>query len=484
MNATKISVVLAAICGLLSLSVTHAQETNVEVLRVDLETAIHIALSENPVVKIADMEIDKKNYAKKNSYGALLPQVDLIGQYQRTLKRQTMYLDMDMGSALGGGSIDPSEYTPEELKIAEVLGKMMAPDPDASGDGIQVGRKNIWNGTVNVSLPLVVPSLWKNVQMSEVDLQIAMEQARASKIDLTHQVKKAFYNILLAKDSYTLFKETYKTDSLNLENIKQKFNQGIVAEYDVITADVRLKSIIPNILQAESMLKIAELQLKMLMEIDAEKPIEVVGSLSDYEQGMFNAIVPDDNSFMGNSDLRQFDLQTEQAKKAVEIQKYQRLPTLTSTFNYSYISQNNDFKFNSYRWDPYAVVGVTLAIPIFSGGQRYHNIKQSEIQVQQMHQQRKQLERGLQLSVKNSIELINKSIEQVIATESSVAQANKGYEITLKRYETGTGTIVDLNAASLAVTSAELQYRNAIYDYLAAKADLEKTLGYDIRTIN
>ena len=71
-----------------------------------------------------------------------------------------------------------------------------------------------------------------------------------------------------------------------------------------------------------------------------------------------------------------------------------------------------------------------------------------------------------------------------LATESSVAQANKGYEITLKRYETGTGTIVDLNAASLAVTSAELQYRNAIYDYLAAKADLEKTLGYDIRTIN
>ncbi len=484
MNATKKSVVLVAICGLLSLSVTHAQETNPEVLRVDLETAIQIALSENPVVKIADMEIMKKEHAQKSAYGALLPQVDLIGQYQRTLKRQTMYLDMDMGSALGGGSIDPSEYTPEELKIAEVLGKMMAPDPDASGDGIQVGRKNIWNGTVNVSLPLVVPSLWKNVQMSEVDLQIAMEQARASKIDLTHQVKKAFYNILLAKDSYTLFKETYKTDSLNLENIKQKFNQGIVAEYDVITADVRLKSIIPNILQAESMLKIAELQLKMLMEIDAEKPIEVVGSLSDYEQGMFNAIVPDDNSFMGNSDLRQFDLQTEQAKKAVEIQKHQRLPTLTSTFNYSYISQNNDFKFNSYRWDPYAVVGVTLAIPIFSGGQRYHNIKQSEIQVQQMHQQRKQLERGLQLSVKNSIELINKSIEQLIATESSVAQANKGYEITLKRYETGTGTIVDLNAASLAVTSAELQYRNAIYDYLAAKADLEKTLGYDIRTIN
>jgi outer membrane protein TolC len=46
------------------------------------------------------------------------------------------------------------------------------------------------------------------------------------------------------------------------------------------------------------------------------------------------------------------------------------------------------------------------------------------------------------------------------------------------------GTIVEVNAAALAVVSAELQYRNAIYDYLAAKADLEKVLGYDIEPVN
>jgi len=67
-----------------------------------------------------------------------------------------------------------------------------------------------------------------------------------------------------------------------------------------------------------------------------------------------------------------------------------------------------------------------------------------------------------------------------VATESSVAQARKGHEIALKRYETGMGTILDVNAAALAIINAELQYRNAIYDYLAAKADLEKVLGYDI----
>ena len=75
MNATKKSVVLVAICGLLSLSVTHAQETNPEVLRVDLETAIQIALSENPVVKIADMEIMKNRHIapKKTRFESICP---------------------------------------------------------------------------------------------------------------------------------------------------------------------------------------------------------------------------------------------------------------------------------------------------------------------------------------------------------------------------------------------------------------------------
>lgn len=478
MTKKRISIVLITIGALFAIPSVKAQEQTK--LIVDLNTAIDIALSENPSIKIADMEITKKQYSKKSAYGALFPQIDLIGQYQRTIKQQTMYMD---GAFNMFGDVDPSKFEPHELEILDVLSRAMAPDPDADpNQGIQVGRKNMWSGGVNVSLPLVVPSLWKNIQLSQTDIEFSMEQARSSKIDLTNQVKKSFYNNLLAMESYEVFKETYRNDSINLVNIKNKYAQGIVAEYDVVTADVRLKSIIPNILQAENAIKISELQLKMLMGIDADVEMEISGSLLDYEETMFNAIVPNDNDLSSNSDLKQFDLQTDMAQKGLEIQKMQLLPTLTSSFNYMYMSQNNDFKMSTYRWDPYSVAGITLAIPLFSGGQKRNNIKQSEIQLLQMKYQRKDIERGLKLSVKNNIEMMNKSIEQVVATESSVEQAKKGYEITQKRYDTGMGTIVDVNAAALAVTSAELQYRNAIYDYLAAKSDLEKTLGYDIDT--
>ncbi len=141
-----------------------------------------------------------------------------------------------------------------------------------------------------------------------------------------------------------------------------------MAEYDVITADVRLKSLIPGILQSENMMKIAELQLKMLMGVDGEMPLKVIGTLDEYEQTMFNAIIPADTSLTNNSDIKQFDLQAEQAHNAYEMQKLQFSPTLVTSFNWTYMSQNNDFRFREYRWDPYSMLGVTLQIPIFNGG--------------------------------------------------------------------------------------------------------------------
>lgn len=472
----KLRICLSLMMFFLGISMVMPQRS--DSLIIDLDRALEIALSENPTIKVADMEITKKQYAKKSAFGALLPQMDLIGQYQRAIKRQTVYFDEGFG--MGSGDIDQDDYTPEELQILQVLQKVMMPSEPESGEGIQMGRFNVWSAGLNVSLPVVVPSLWKNIQMTEIDIQLSMEKARASRIDLANQVKKSFFSLLLAQDSYDVFKKTYETDSINLENIRNRFNQGVVAEYDVITADVRLKSLIPNILQSENMMKIAELQLKMLMGLDSDIPLKVEGSLDDYEKNMFNSIIPADTSLVNNSDLRQFDLQTEQAQKAYELQKLQYAPTLVTTFNWTYTSQNNDFKFNTYRWDPYSMLGVSLQIPLFSGGQRYHDMKQSKIQLWQLNEQRKDVQRGLRLSIKNNFDLIHKNIQQIVATQSSVEQARKGHEITLKRYETGMGTIVDVNAAALAVLNAELQYRNAIYDYLSAKADLEKVLGYDI----
>ena len=60
-----------------------------------LEDALKIALSENTSVKVADMEIERQQYARKGSYAALLPQVSASGMYSYALKKQKVYFGSD-----------------------------------------------------------------------------------------------------------------------------------------------------------------------------------------------------------------------------------------------------------------------------------------------------------------------------------------------------------------------------------------------------
>ena len=51
---------------------------------ITLEQALEIALSENVSVKVADMEIERTGFAKKGTYAALYPQIDLSASYSIT----------------------------------------------------------------------------------------------------------------------------------------------------------------------------------------------------------------------------------------------------------------------------------------------------------------------------------------------------------------------------------------------------------------
>ena len=458
-------------------------ETIGDSLIIDIETALSIAMNESPTIKVADMEIEKKRYTRKSTQSALFPQIDVVGQYTRTIKKQTMYLDGGFGSSMGL-DIDPTQFDAEEMKVVQVLQKVLgapAPDPDeeAPAEGIQFGRSNMWTAGAVVNLPIIMPSLWKNIQLTSIDVEYAVERARSSKIELANQVKKAFYGVLLAQDSYNVYKKTFDTESTVLNDIKNKFEQGLVAEYDLITASVRLQNIIPEMLQTKNAVQLAILQLKALMGIDLEVPLGIEGSLENYEDEMYAQLLDVDLSLVNNSDLRQIDLQVEQLKKVYEIRTSQYLPTLTANFNYQYMSQNNDFRFKDYRWDPYATAGITLAIPIFDGGRKHNDIKEAKLSIEQVRLQREDAERQIKLMLQNQINQIAKSIEQVNSLKTAKEQAQKGYDIAVKRYDTGMGTIVDVNQAALGLTNTGLQYNNAIYDYVSAKSELEKVIGVD-----
>ena len=492
MNIKLCKKLIIAVLAILFPMMAKAQDKP-EVLELTLEKAIQIALSENPSVKIADMEIEKKKYARKSAQSSLYPQIDAIGQYSRTLKKQVMYMDnvfniSEMLSPIMEPLVKGTEQTMAETvpgyrpgQLSQNIAANTPPPPESTGDnGIAIGRDNNWTGGFNMSWPIVVPVLWKSLDISSLNVELAVENARSSKINMVNAIRKAYYGVLLAKEAVRMYQENYDNAILNFNNVNNKFKQGLVSEFDLIRADVNAKNIKPNLVQAENAYNLTSLSLKALMGIDMDQAITVSGTLFDYEQSLLSELINLDTTLINNSDLKKFDIQNEQLKKTLELYKAQYLPTIAITGNYIYMSMNNHFKFEKYRWNPYSTIGISVSIPIFDGMRKANDIRQTKISIQQMELQREDIVRNLKLAINNNVNNMTNYVEQIFSTKDVFEQARKGYEISRKLYDTGMGTMLDVNTAQLGMMQARLAFTQAIYNFMASKADLDKTLGVEV----
>lgn len=432
----KLALLLLAVVATQS---ARAQDT----LRVTLQEAVRIALSENPTIKVAGQEIKLKKEARREAYSGLFPEANLVGSYSRAIKKQSFAME---------------------------------------GKVIEVGTDNTYSGGLSVSLPVFAPALYKSISLTKTDVDLAVEKARSSRLDMVNQVTKAFYQLLLAQDSYEVLLKSYKQSEDNYQVVKAKYEQGSVSEYDKISAEVQMRSLKPTVVSARNGVNLATLQLKVLMGMEAEVNVAVDGNLKDYEMSMFTRqAMPRPDNLINNSTLKQLELNALQLKQNLKLQYTNFMPTLSASFQYMYTSMNDNFKFKEYDWRPYSTLGLNLTIPLFKGS-NFTKLKQTRIQMKQLEENRINTERQLTMQATSYLDNMAASTEQVVSNKEAVFQAEKGRTIAEKRYEVGKGTILELNSSEVALTEAKLTYNQSIYDYLVAKADLDLVMGEEVVT--
>ena len=446
---------------------------------ITLEQALEIALSENVAVKVSDMEIKRTEYAKRGSYASLFPQIDASGMYQRTIKKQVMYMDFDMSSIMGGGLPGgiPGEGGTENPSAPDT----QAPSKeDSSGGGLEVGRWNTWSAGLSASMPLVNAQLWRSLRISGLDVELAVEKARSSRLDMVTQVKNAYFGTRMAKEAFNVYKEVYENAMKNYEETQKKFSSQKASEMDVLRAKTSVANAIPNVYNAESSVILALWQLKAVLGVELDMNIDVAGCLEDYSHQMFYDIHQHDSiSVDHNTTMKQLAIQAEQLAENIKIQQYANIPSLAMMFNFSMNAMTNDFNFSEYKWTPYSYVGFSLNIPIFAGGKRYHQIRQARNQYEQVKLQTVNTERQLKIAIRQSLNTMETNMKSYYAAKDAVAAAQKGYDITSMAYQVGRSTLVELNDAQLALTQARLAESQAIYNFVTAKAQLEQTIGQD-----
>ena len=440
LTGKKMLLTAMALCAF-GFAKAQTEQTTQNTLTLTLDKALEIALDENPTIKVAADEIALKKVASKEAWQSLLPEASLNGSLDHTIKAAEMKLN-DMSFKMGQ-------------------------------DGT-----NTANAGLSINLPLFAPAVYRAMSMTKTDIELAVEKSRASELDLINQVTKAYYQLMLAQDSYEVLQGSYKLAEDNFNVVNAKYQQGAVSEFDKISAEVQMRSIKPNVISAANAVTLAKLQLKVLMGITADVDIKTDDNLTNYESMLFaNQLKEEDMSLENNTTMKQFELNMKLLEKNVKSLKTNFMPTLSMSFSYQYQSlYNPNINFFDYTWSNSSSLMFNLSIPLYRAS-NFTKVKSARIQMRQLDWNRIDTERKLNMQVVSYRNNMTASSEQVVSNKENVMQAEKAVQIAGKRYEVGKGTVLELNSSQVSLTQAQLTYNQSIYDYLVAKADLDQVLG-------
>jgi outer membrane protein TolC len=410
----------------------------------NLKDAIQKALENNWDIQLSKKDIEKSQEQINEAYSNAYPRIDFTGNYTRNIKLPVLFLPPD------------NAFNPTHNTVA-----------------FELGSKNSFTGTVGLTQTLYNQKVNTAIKIAGEYSEYSKTGNLATREQVTLSVKKTFYTILLAKELVKVNKQNFEAAQANYDNVSLLYKQGAASEYDFLRSEVQLANVQPMLIQAENYLDLAKSSLKNLLSIDVKQPVDVKGDFVFDEVSAEVIREAGDNAVSKNPLVRQLAIQESLLDKNIDVERSDFFPTLSFFSQYAFQTQDNTFKYNHYLWPQSFMVGLQLSYLLFDGFGRSSRIQQAVIDKDKVGLGRRKLEEGLKVQVLQSQLNMEDAKRRIQAQQKSLKQADKAMKIAQTRYKSGVGTQLEIIDTQAALTFAQTNYSQAIYDYLVARSDWE-----------
>ena len=398
---------------------------------INLQEAMDLALKNNPQILMAQEKVRETEQAMKEAFAGYFPLLNLQGNYTHLGEPPKVYIP-DWGEFEFG----PQDTTAFALSLTQPL--------YTSG---QISLAN---------------------QQAKLSYQVAREDLKSTQSEIAFQVKQSFYSVILAQENLQITEQALGQAEAHLQIAESFYQSGRASRFDLLRAKVEMAKFKPEVIRAKNDLALAKESLAILLSQPSSLEIE---EKLKFEPGLLSLDETLQAALAGRSDLKNLRLQGDMAGLSIRITQAVNLPSLSFMGNYQYTSSGGS------KWKNDWNVNLVLGFTLFDAGKNKAQVEQRRSQVRQTQLAIKQLRDGIQLEVKQAFWNIQAAKESMVAQEQSIQQAEEALSIAEARYKNGTITQVEVLDAQLALTSAQLGYTGALYDYNLSRANLTKAMG-------
>ena len=430
---------------LLMLFLLAFQQPAGDTLYLSLEKAVSIALQNNLSLRAKEQEIWMAKADILKARSAFYPSITGQATYTRLGEVQKTKM-------LSGFRLVPTGNPQMPYMIV----------PEFSD--FQTTYYNNYGLSLSISQPIFTWGiLRKSYKLSFENLKAKELELKSEKLKIEEQVKESYFQLLLARNSLDLLHQVKKELEDNYKSTKQRFEAGYASDFELLRAEVQLKNVEPQILEAEGQIKIAEDAFKNLLGIPDSVPIVLTDTLR------FTALTVSQDSLIKeamhyHSDITLFKKNLDILKKSIDIQKRKNLPTVFYNWAYKY---QKPFGTQN-EWHGMWTFTLGLQWNIFDGGANKASVSKLRYQLKSLNFTLQSMEEGIALAIR-SYYTNAKTLEKTLkAQKANLELAKRAYELAETQYKEGYVTSLDVINAQVQYAQARLNYLKTLANYQIA----------------
>jgi len=460
-----------------------AQELN-------LEDAINIALVKNDIVQQYQSRLKSKEFKNTAAWGNFLPSINLQGSYthlddalQIDLNPiRSVMIQLQAGNQTELTNISNAMAGNAPLTDAQkqaVYGQAFDALDNAIPSFVETLKNQDYRSASIVGVqPLFMGGkLISAKKYSSAEEEAAKQELEKIKNEIVNEVVKSYAQNLLQKNIVTIRKNVLSGMLKHKKNANKLFEQGIIAKYHLLRAEVAVAEAERNLLKDKNNLELVKLSLNSLLGLPLES----------------NTVLLDSLKFIALPDSL-VDL-LEKAKETQPILKLIEQKKIAAAQNYNIVQSNllpqiaAFGKYEIYTEDlsalePNWAVGIQAKINIFNGFKDYLNLQSASAIESEVDFIMKDTERKISLWINKSYRDVHNNADEYAKLNTSLNLAKENYRQNSKRFLTGLGTSLEVIDSRLSLEKVEIDLDVALYKYYASLADLENATGDSANFLN
>ncbi|WP_413667714.1 TolC family protein [Mucilaginibacter sp. Mucisp86] len=421
---------------------------NTQTYNFTVQDCVNYAYEHQNTVVNSALDIKSAEYKVKETTGIGLPQISGSASFQDYLKIPTTLLPGEFFGA-------PGTFVPVKFGVKY-----------QSNLGLSLNQI-LFNGSYLVGL-----------KASKTYRELSQRSYTRSKIEANVAVTKAYYQVLVSDEQIKLYDANIAQLKQQVDQTVAQNKQGFVEKIDVDRITVQYNNLITNRENVIRSLALNYQMLKFQMGMPVDENLVLKDKLSDISLDKNVAELAVDTGFYHNR--IEYSLQETQKKlNELDLQnkKSTYLPTLSANGSYAASYQDNNFSKLYSQVFPSSYIGLTLNVPIFSGGQRLNQVRQAKIEVQKSTNDLVNLKNTINLDAKVATVSYINGLQSLNNQKRNQQLAQEVLRVSKIKYQQGVGSSIEVTQAQTSLEDADNQYIQGLYEALVSKVDLDKAYG-------